>query len=1128
MPPPLLRFLQRCLFQRSLLQRLPLQHCSLQALSSRPLLRLLPLACLVLPALAPAAPLRVVMDQNYPPYSWRNAEDRLEGYTVDLWRLWQQKTGRQVELIPANWAQVLPMLEDGRADVIDPIFQTPARTGRFDFSASYGQVATSVYADASIGGIHDLHSLKGFEVGVQAGDACAEQLARAGITALRVFPTYEGLLQAAAGQDIKLLCLDENSADYQLYRLGLHRSYVKSFDLTRDHLRRAVRKGDGATLAQVEDGMARITAAEREALHDKWLGRPVVSTRYARQLLQVLVALGALVLLLVAWLASVRRAVKLRTHELEREKAQLRTLVESSPDLVWLKDLDGVYQACNRQVAKVFGWPREHIIGRRDADLFDIATAEQFRRDDAAALRAVRPLTTEETAPAGGRERRVFETIKTTVTQPDGTVFGVLGVARDITERREHERTIREQDRLLQEMGSLAQVGAWEIDLATDAFQWTDELARIYEIPPGLPVTPALCAACYAEEDRILIGNTLDAAAKQGEPFTIELPMTSGAGKRKWVRSVCSAVLEDGHPARLRGTVQDVTQRRELEESMRMATLIYQTGLEAIVVTDEDNRIVDANPAFVRQSGAALQALVGTRPALFDSHAHDAGFYERLWQDLQENDHWEGEILERNHDGSFAATYADIRVIRHPDGRVHRHVLQLQDISEQKQKDEMLWHQTNFDALTGLPNRRLFLDRLEQDLKKAAAGAQAQGQGQALGVLLLDLDRFKEINDSYGHARGDAALVETTRRLARCVSADTTIARLGSNMFALVVDEFDGRRHLETVADAVIGAVAAPLQLGPDITAYVSASVGIAVFPDDGVDAAELVRNAEQAVYLAKGAGRGRFQYFTPALQQNARDKLSLTNDLRAALSHKQLQVHYQPIVDTATGRIRKAETLLRWLHPEHGPISPARFIPLAEESGLIHEIGDWVLAEAIASIERWRRVYGLDVELSVNVSPLQFEARSNLPWLERVVNAGLPPGSITIEITEGVLVSDAEQVRRCLDTLRRAGVKVSIDDFGTGFSSLAYLKQFDVDYLKIDKSFINHLTGDRSDRALTEAIVDLAHRLGLEAIAEGVETAVQRDILAGFGCNYIQGWHFSPAVPRGAFEEFLERQTVH
>ncbi|WP_307180208.1 EAL domain-containing protein [Massilia sp. Leaf139] len=852
------------------------------------------------------------------------------------------------------------------------------------------------------------------------------------------------------------------------------------------------------------------------------MGRPLVSTRYAERLVQVLVALFAMLLLLAAWLASVRRAVRGRTAQLEREQAQLRTLLENSPDLIWLKDRRGVYQACNAQTAEVFGTARENILGKRDTELFDARTAGKFAHDDAAAVARGGPVTVEETAPTGHFAGHVFETIKTPVTRPDGTVIGVLGVARDITERRQQERTIREQDQLLKEMSTLAQIGAWEIDLATDAFHWTDELMRIYEIPPGLPVTPATCTACYNEENRALIGKTLDAAAREGRPFTIELEMVSGAGKRKWVRSVCGAVMEDGRPVKLRGTVQDVTQRRDLEESMRMANLIYQTSLEAIVVTDEANLIVDANPAFSRQTGRSLREVSGTRPALFESNMHDSCFYERLWQTLLAEDHWEGEILERAENGAINAKYVDIRVIRHPDGRIHRHVLQFHDISEQKEKDELIWRQTNFDALTGLPNRRLFLDRLTQDLKKA------QGAGQGLGVLLLDLDRFKDINDSYGHARGDAALVELTRRLARCVSPEATIARLGGNMFALVVDEFEGRRHLETTADAVIGAMAAPLDLGGEAVAYVSASVGISVFPDDGMDAAELVRNAEHAVYLAKSAGRGRFQYFTPALQQHARERLSLTNELRAALARKQLQVHYQPIVETATGRIRKAETLLRWQHPELGMISPARFIPLAEETGLIHEIGEWVLVEAIASIERWRRVYGVDVELSVNVSPVQFEQHAKLPWLTRVVNAGLPPNSLTIELTEGVLVSDAAQVTRCLDALHAAGARVSIDDFGTGFSSLSYLKQFDVDYLKIDKSFIDRLTEDGSDRALTEAIVDLAHRLGIETIAEGVETGAQRAILAALGCDYIQGYHFSPAVPREAFERLLEREMVH
>ena len=958
-------------------------------------LRLAALLALSLPTLSAAAqaPLRVVMDEHYPPFVYRDANGKLQGYTVDLWMLWQQKTGTRVDIAAVNWAEVQPMLLRGQADVIDPIFETPERTSRMDFSAPAMRVPTAVYADASIAGIHDIDSLKGFEVGVQAGDACAERLRSAGVTGVRVYPTYVALLDAVARQDVKLLCMDDYSADFSLYRLSLQHKYVKAFEVASAEMRRAVRKGDAATLARVERGMALITRDELDALHEKWMGRPLLFTQYARQLVQALVALAGLVLLLLVWLASVRKAVRTRTAELEREKARLRTLVESSPDLIWLKDAAGAYQACNLQTAALFGQPLDAIIGKRDDELFDAPAADRYRRDDLAALERGGAVTYEETVTIPGtRAVRVFETIKTPVRKPDGTVLGVLGVARDIT------------------------------------------------------------------------------------------------------------------------------QRRDLEESMRMANLIYRTSAEAIVVTDESNRIVDANPAFTALTGYALADVLGAEPSLFDSSMHDPGFYQRMWQDLEAHDHWQGEILDRNSDGAFTAKSVNIRLIRHPDGRVHRHVVQFQDISEQKKKDEEIWRQTNFDALTGLPNRRLFVDRLEQDMRKA------HGRNGRLGVLLLDLDRFKDINDNLGHAEGDRALIELTRRLHRCVPDDATIGRLGGDTFGLVVGGVDQRTHLETAAQAILDAVAAPMRLGAGEQAYLSASLGISVYPDDGTDALDLMRNAEHAERLAKRSGRGQFQYFTPFLQEHAQATVRLMNDLRDALAKGELQLYYQPIVDAGTERVRKAEVLLRWMHPKAGLVSPARFIPLAEESGLINDIGDWVLAEAIAATGRWRDKYGSVIELSVNISPRQFDHPDPLPWLTRIVDAGLPPGSITVEITEGVLVSDAEQVMRCLDALHAVGAKASIDDFGTGFSALAYLKQFKVDYLKIDKSFIDKLTQGGSDRAVTEAIIDLAHRLGIATIAEGVETAAQRELLKALGCDFIQGYYYSPAVTREAFEAFLDQ----
>jgi diguanylate cyclase (GGDEF)-like protein/PAS domain S-box-containing protein len=1078
---------------------------------------------LALPVLAAAAPLRVVVDQDYPPFIMRKANGELEGYSIDLWRLWQQKTGVPVELRGVNWRDAQPMLERGEADVVDDIFLTESRISHFDFSRPYATIHTAIYADASLSGIHDLASLKGFEVGVENSDACGERLHRAGVTGVRYFPTIPALFAAVANHSVKLICIDDNAAEYQLYRLGLHRQYVRAFEVTRAELRRAVRKGDAATLALVERGMAQITPAEIAALREKWMGRPLQFVRYSRRLTDVLLALGGLVALLAVWLASVRRAVRMRTAELEREKTLLNTLVESSTDLIWLKDPAGIYQACNAQTAALLGRPREEIVGRSDVDLFGAALAEGYRRDDEAALQARRPLMVEDRVVVPGLpDTREFETLKTPIVKPDGTVLGVLGVSRDITDRKAHERRIREQDRLLKEMSTLAQIGAWELDPATGAFQWTDEVARIYDIAPGQALAFADCLARCDDADRLRAERALDAAAAHGRLFDLELQILTGAGNRKWIRLICSPVLENDRVVKLRGTIQDITHRRNLEESMRMANLIYRTSSEAIVVTDGANRIVDANPAFTSQTGYDLQDVLGTVPHLFDSTRHDSGFYARLWQELTAKDHWQGEIADRNKDGSFTAKFVNVRVIRHPDGRIYRHVIQFNDISAQKEKDDLLWRQTNFDSLTGLPNRRLFLDRLKQDIKKAHGG------GGGLGVLLLDLDRFKDINDSFGHAVGDRALIELTRRVVSCVPAEATIGRLGGDTFALVVSEFDRRPHLDTIAESVIKAIAAPLHLGAAETAYVSASVGISVCPDDATDADDLVGYAEHAVHLAKRAGRGQFQYFTSSLQQQAHTKLMLTNDLRQALALRQLEVVYQPIVEVATGHIHKAETLLRWAHPTHGAVSPSRFIPLAEEVGLINDISDWVLCEAIASAQRWHRLYGHVVELSVNISPTQFEQRGPSSWLDRVVHSGLARNSITVEITEGVLIQDADEVSHCLEELHAAGAKVSIDDFGTGFSALSYLKLFDIDYLKIDKSFINNLVSDGSDKALTEAIVDLAHRLGIEAIAEGVESVAQRDALAAIGCDYIQGYYYSQAVTREIFEKLLERQHAH
>lgn len=428
---------------------------------------------------------------------------------------------------------------------------------------------------------------------------------------------------------------------------------------------------------------------------------------------------------------------------------------------------------------------------------------------------------------------------------------------------------------------------------------------------------------------------------------------------------------------------------------------------------------------------------------------------------------------------------------------------------------QKLLRMSSYDPLTGLPNRNLFYDRLAQEIK------QVNRKESTLSLLLIDLDRFKEVNDTLGHHTGDLLLVESARRISGCVREADTIARLGGDEFIIILPELNGSHHVERVAQQIIQELSKPFTLEND-TVYNSASIGIAVYPDDAHDIESLLKHVDQAMYVAKAEGRNRFGYFTESMQQEVREKQALTLDLRQALSRNELQVHYQPIVELGSGKIFKAEALLRWNHPTRGLVSPSDFIPLAEETGLIHEIGEWVFHEVIDSMKRWHDQFGRIIQISVNKSPVQFERSQPEGWLNKMEKMGLPGNGIIVEITEGLLLKESPKAKQRLLEFRNRGIEVSIDDFGTGFSALSYLKQFDIDYLKIDRSFIQDLELDGNDRALTEAIIVMAHKLGIKTIAEGVETEGQRDLLKSFGCDYVQGFFYSPAVPASKFEEVI------
>lgn len=613
--------------------------------------------------------------------------------------------------------------------------------------------------------------------------------------------------------------------------------------------------------------------------------------------------------------------------------------------------------------------------------------------------------------------------------------------------------------------------------------------------------------------DRRLQGETAQTILIAGGALSLLLALSTWILARGRVQSMRSA-------QELR---QELNARKQAEESLRLSALVFERSSEGMLVTNADNHILTVNPAFTRITGYEAAEVLGHGPHYLNSDRHGPEFYDAMREELGRSGHWQGEVWDRRKDGETYAAYLTINTISNEDGSVNRRVAQLLDITEKKESEEFIWRQANFDSLTQLPNRSMFQDRLTQEMKKS------QRVGLPLALLLIDLDQFKEVNDTLGHHVGDMLLQEAARRIISCVREMDTVARLGGDEFTIILPELHDVSNADRVVGHILQKLASPFRLGEELV-YVSGSVGITVYPRDAHDLDGLMKNADQAMYAAKNRGRNSFSVFTPALQNSAQLRSRLINDLREAIAGDQFSVYYQPIVDLATGRVHKAEALIRWTHPVRGSVSPADFIPLAEETGLISTIGDWVFRQAVSEAQRIRARYDGEFRISVNKSPRQFRERTAGPseWLDILRKTGVPGAAITIEITEGLLLNAVADVVDKLQAYRDEGIQIAIDDFGTGYSSLAYLKRFRIDFLKIDRSFVRDIETDANDLALSKAIIVMAHALGLKVVAEGVETQAQLKLLAEIGCDYAQGFYFSKAVPASKLDGLVRDGFAH
>ena len=793
----------------------------------------------------------------------------------------------------------------------------------------------------------------------------------------------------------------------------------------------------------------------------------------------------------------------------------------TSPEQKWLR--------VNPRLCEIFGYKEEEMINRSWAEMThpdDLdADLTQFRRMLAGEIDSYE-LDKRFLRKNG---RTVYTHLTVACFRQDGKVQFIIAGLVDNTAGKQADAQLRASEEQLKLVLSGSDLGYWDWNIATGAVQrnarWAEMLGYTHE---EIQNSVKQWIDFIHPDDRQKAWQSIaDHLEGKTDKHCLEYRMLTKEGGFHWILD-CAKIVSydpDGKPLRMCGTHTDITDRKQIEASMQLASLIYKNSSEAMTVTDADGFILDVNPAFTRITGYNPQETIGqnAQKLLAKSYRHDPASYISMWRAIESGGDWRGELKNRRKDGEELVVQLTINTILNDEGSVHRRVALFSDITEKKETEEIIWNQANYDPLTGLPNRRLCIEHLQHETRKASRS------GHQVALLFLDLDLFKEVNDTLGHDMGDTLLKDAAMRLRGCVRETDTVSRLGGDEFTVVLHDLESSDCIERVARTILEELSEPFTLNGQ-RAYISASIGITLFPDDAQDVDTLLKNADQAMYAAKGLGRNRFHYFTPSMQEAAKSRMLLVNDLRESLSENQFRLHYQPIVDLQTGKVQKAEALIRWHHPTRGLVSPAEFIPIAEDTGMIVEIGDWVFREAARKVAEWHDLLNIDLQLSINKSPRQFrdDFRVHNEWFDYLQQLGLSGEAICVEITEGLLLEVASHVSEKLLAFRDAGIQVSLDDFGTGYSSLSYLKKFDIDYLKIDQSFIHNLKIDSHEMALCEAIIVMAHKLDIKVIAEGVETQEQLDILTASGCDFAQGYLFSRPLPDAEFRAFLQNSAQH
>ncbi|VAX19412.1 diguanylate cyclase/phosphodiesterase (GGDEF & EAL domains) with PAS/PAC sensor(s) [hydrothermal vent metagenome] len=804
---------------------------------------------------------------------------------------------------------------------------------------------------------------------------------------------------------------------------------------------------------------------------------------------------------------------------LRESEERLRKLSEAAFEgIVFLEK--GRILECNNTFAKMVGYSRDELIG----------------------IPVINLIAPEDTTIVSENIAKGYEGVyETNALRKDGSTFRIeahgmstlyqgrparVTAIRDITERRRAEDDLRESEENLRDITSTIGQGVIVTDTDLTITFANPEAARLlgwgedemlgenahtkfhYLNPDGSPYLYEKCVALNSVSAGLDFFDVEDAFVKQdGTIFPISL--TSTCIKKEG--EVTGAVL----------AFYDITERTRIQEKLQLASMVVNTAIEGVVVTDVDTVIQSVNPAFTHITGYSAKEAIGQKPNMLRSDRHDKEFYKKMWEAILKTGQWQGEIWNRRKNGEVFPERLSITAIKDSKNNIVKYASVFYDITELKQSEKEVEYKAYHDALTGLPNRQLFQDRLEQAIVRARRA------DSMLAVLFIDLDDFKNVNDSLGHASGDLLLQGIAVRLVGCAREEDTISRLGGDEFTIIIENIDDEQEAANVAERVIASLSEPFNYKND-NLYAAVSIGIAVYPANGATLEELIKNADIAMYNVKNKGKNNYSFFTSEMNEKAVRRIELTRNLRQAIGKDELKAYYQPKIDMETSEIVGMEALIRWIRPD-GIVYPDEFIPVAEDTGLIVDLDEWMFCAACAFIKKIEeRSVCLgkknDVKVSINFSAKDIEKPNLINNVRNIiVGHGIDPERLEIEVTESAIIRDIDRAVDILADLREIGLGISIDDFGTGYSSLNYLTKLPINALKIDRAFIVDIEEDRNARTVAKAITAMASELGLTVIAEGVETRAQYEFLYSIGCDQVQGYIFSKPVPEDEMLKMLE-----